>query len=80
MPDREGAAIRSSMSFSKCVIRMLSPHSADPDRREFRLSDDMYAQDSIELLKQSGIDFAQNEVGCHFCGRRAGGRGAAAGW
>ena len=26
---------------------------------EFRLSDDMYAQDSIELLKQSGIDFAQ---------------------
>lgn len=22
----------------------------------------MYAQDSIELLKQSGIDFAQNEV------------------
>lgn len=31
-------------------------------RREFRLSDDMYAQDSIELLKQSGIDFAQNET------------------
>ncbi|KAI7836265.1 hypothetical protein COHA_009855 [Chlorella ohadii] len=30
--------------------------------REFRLSDDMYAQDSIELLKQSGIDFAQNEA------------------
>lgn len=30
--------------------------------REFRLSDDMYAQDSIELLKQSGIDFAQNET------------------
>lgn len=29
--------------------------------REFKLSDDMYAQDSIELLKQSGIDFAQNE-------------------
>lgn len=29
--------------------------------REFRLADDMYAQDSIELLKQSGIDFAQNE-------------------
>ena len=28
-------------------------------RREFRLSEDMYAQDSIELLKQSGIDFAQ---------------------
>lgn len=30
--------------------------------KEFRLSDDMYAGDSIELLKQSGIDFAQNEV------------------
>lgn len=30
--------------------------------REFRLSDDMYAEDSIELLKQSGIDFAQNET------------------
>lgn len=30
--------------------------------REFRLQDDMYAQDSIELLKQSGIDFAQNEA------------------
>ena len=29
--------------------------------REFKLSDDMYAQDSIELLKQSGIDFLQNE-------------------
>ncbi|GMH41084.1 hypothetical protein BSKO_08994 [Bryopsis sp. KO-2023] len=29
--------------------------------REFRLSDDIYAQDSIELLKQSGIDFAKNE-------------------
>ena len=25
------------------------------------MSDDMYAQDSIELLKQSGIDFTQNE-------------------
>ena len=31
-------------------------------RREFRLADDMYAQDSIELLKQSGINFAQNEA------------------
>ena len=30
--------------------------------REFKLSDDMYAQDSIELLKQSGIDFGQNEA------------------
>jgi hypothetical protein len=28
----------------------------------FRLADDVYAQDSIELLKQSGIDFAQNEA------------------
>ena len=30
-------------------------------RREFNLANDMFAQDSIELLKQSGIDFAQNE-------------------
>jgi CCR4-NOT transcription complex subunit 7/8 len=30
--------------------------------REFKLSEDMYAQDSIELLKQSGIDFARNEA------------------
>jgi len=30
--------------------------------RGFRLSEDVYAQDSIELLKQSGIDFAQNEA------------------
>mmetsp|Transcript_13346 Transcript_13346/g.40370 ORF Transcript_13346/g.40370 Transcript_13346/m.40370 type:complete len:286 (+) Transcript_13346:150-1007(+) len=30
--------------------------------KEFRLQDDMYAQDSIELLKQSGIDFALNEA------------------
>lgn len=29
--------------------------------REFRLRDDMYAQDSIDLLKQSGIDFGMNE-------------------
>lgn len=29
--------------------------------RGFRLADDVYAQDSIELLKQSGIDFQQNE-------------------
>ncbi len=29
--------------------------------REFRLSTDIYAQDSIELLKQSGIDFSRNE-------------------
>jgi CCR4-NOT transcription complex subunit 7/8 len=27
--------------------------------REFSLEDDMYAQDSIELLKESGIDFAE---------------------
>ena len=46
-----------------------SPHAASAAAaaarnasREFRLSDDMYAQDSIELLKQSGIDFAQNEA------------------
>lgn len=30
--------------------------------REFSLSEDIYAQDSIELLKQSGIDFAKNEA------------------
>lgn len=30
--------------------------------REFKLSEDMYAQDSIELLKNSGIDFASNEA------------------
>ncbi|CAK9207915.1 unnamed protein product [Sphagnum troendelagicum] len=29
--------------------------------REFNLSEDVYAQDSIELLKQSGIDFKKNE-------------------
>ncbi len=28
----------------------------------FKLSEDVYAQDSIELLKQSGIDFAANEA------------------
>ena len=31
-------------------------------RREFRLADDMYAQDSIELLKLSGINFAETEA------------------
>lgn len=35
--------------------------------RGFRMSEDVYAQDSIELLKQSGIDFAQNEVSEHIC-------------
>jgi len=29
--------------------------------REFSLKEDMYAQDSIELLKHSGIDFRANE-------------------
>ncbi|KAH7437103.1 hypothetical protein KP509_05G056100 [Ceratopteris richardii] len=29
--------------------------------REFNLREDVYAQDSIELLKQSGIDFRKNE-------------------
>lgn len=33
-----------------------------PAHREFRLNEDIFAQDSIELLKQSGIDFAQNET------------------
>ncbi len=31
-------------------------------RREFKQSEDMFAQDSIELLKDSGIDFARNEA------------------
>ena len=30
-------------------------------RREFKLSEDMYAHDSIDLLKDSGIDFHRNE-------------------
>jgi CCR4-NOT transcription complex subunit 7/8 len=30
--------------------------------REFKQSEDMFAQDSIELLKDSGIDFARNEA------------------
>lgn len=30
--------------------------------REFKLSEDMYAHDSIDLLKDSGIDFARNEA------------------
>ena len=30
--------------------------------REFRLADDMFAQDSIELLKLSGINFAETEA------------------
>lgn len=29
--------------------------------REFNMRDDMYAQDSVELLQQSGIDFKANE-------------------
>jgi CCR4-NOT transcription complex subunit 7/8 len=29
--------------------------------KEFKLCEDMFAEDSIELLKASGIDFAQNE-------------------
>ena len=30
--------------------------------REFKVSEDMYAHDSIDLLKDSGIDFARNEA------------------
>lgn len=29
--------------------------------KEFQINDDIYAQDSIELLRQSGIDFARNQ-------------------
>ena len=53
---------RSSPQFTWCTALLLTC-SSDPPLicREFKLSDDMYAQDSMELLKQSGIDFVQNE-------------------
>ena len=38
-----------------------TPQHADVMYREFRLATDIYAQDSIELLKHSGIDFPRNE-------------------
>jgi CAF1 family ribonuclease len=34
---------------------------------KFSLSEDMYAQDSIDLLKQSGIRFDQHESRCVMC-------------
>lgn len=34
----------------------------DFTKRPRRHRDDIYAEDSIELLKHSGIDFAKNEV------------------
>lgn len=40
---------------------MRAPQQAGAVSREFRLSTDIYAQDSIELLKHSGIDFSRNE-------------------
>ena len=46
---------------SSCCCSLLQELSQLASCREFKLSDDMYAQDSIELLKQSGIDFFQNE-------------------
>ena len=36
-------------------------HNLGCPRREFKLSEDMYAHDSIDLLKDSGIDFHRNE-------------------
>ena len=33
-----------------------------PPHSEFRLGEDMYAQDSIDLLRASGIDFARHEA------------------
>lgn len=40
---------------------MCTAQHAGAVSREFRLSTDIYAQDSIELLKHSGIDFPRNE-------------------
>lgn len=45
----------------RIAVFQTSPEKVCCDR-EFRLSEDMYAQDSIELLKNSGIDFASNEA------------------
>lgn len=45
---------------SHCLNRGIS--DTELSCREFKLSDDMFAQDSIELLKQSGIDFAKMEA------------------
>ena len=36
--------------------------SLPPPNSEFRLQDDIYAQDSIDLLRVSGIDFARAEA------------------
>ena len=44
-----------------CTLLHVSSRSKILCCREFKLSEDMYAQDSIELLKNSGIDFACNE-------------------
>ena len=43
-------------------LQLVAPSGCCPVCREFKLADDIYAQDSIELLKQSGIDFARNEA------------------
>ena len=59
----------SSLSITKSTLDS-KPHLSDADafapcrrlHREFRLADDMYAQDSIELLKLSGINFAETEA------------------
>ena len=47
---------------SALVGRQRHRHNTLMFSREFRLADDMFAQDSIELLKQSGIDFAKMEA------------------
>lgn len=38
------------------------PPPSPPPNSEFRLQDDIYAQDSIDLLRVSGIDFARAEA------------------
>lgn len=48
-------------------ITVCDEHGKSPENAtwqfnfQFNLSDDMYAPDSIELLKNSGIDFKRNE-------------------
>ena len=42
--------------------RLRTPTASPPPNSEFRLQDDIYAQDSIDLLRVSGIDFARAEA------------------
>ena len=52
---------RANQRHHDCTFLHVSARSKILCCREFKLSEDMYAQDSIELLKNSGIDFACNE-------------------